>query len=89
MMLVPAARAMHISGGSSPATAELRRVQGQHFMRSYLYAARKHRLPLPWLTGLIGTLANVLNRRMLTSANHRAFTAGRFAGLWSAGPRQG
>lgn len=88
LMLVPAARAMHGSGGSTPATPELRRLRGRHFMRSYLCAARKRRLPLPWLTGLAGTLAAALNRRMLTNASHRSFTAGRFAGLWSAGIRR-
>jgi len=53
-------------------------------MRSYLHAARKHHLPLPWLSGLLGTLAATLSRRTLTSAPHRSFTAGRFTGLWSA-----
>lgn len=84
LMVVPAARARHTTGGSTPASPALRRLRGHHYMRSYLHAARKHRLPLPWLSGLLGTLAAVLNRRILTSAPHRSFTAGRFTGLWSA-----
>ncbi len=83
LVLVPAARASHLSGGSTAATPALRRLRGHHFMRSYLVAARKHRLPLPWLTGLAGTLSATLHRRMLTRAGHRGFTTGRYSGLWA------
>lgn len=83
LVLVPGAQVRHSAGHSTARSPGLARLRGYHLMRSYMLAARKHGLPLPLLTGLIGSLRFALSRPGLFSATGRAHAAGRLAGLWA------
>lgn len=83
LILVPAAKVLHQPGQSSPASAALSWQRGYHLTRSYIHAARKHRLPLPLAMGLLHALGFALSRRGLRTAQARAHGRGRLAGVWS------
>ncbi len=82
LYLVPEAVARHRPGTSSPQTAAVLRMKGFHHVRSHVYAARKHGLPLPALLGWVQALAFVLSPRAREPGGWQS-ARGRIAGAWA------
>ncbi len=91
LIFVPSAIVTHHSGKSSAPSADLSRFKGYHWARSRIYAARKHGLPAPWLSGLRNAVWHLVGPKAWRSAERRAEGRGRLKGVWSMwrGPRFG
>ena len=83
LVLVPAARAAHAHGQSSPPSPALSRFKGHHWTRSRILVGRKHGRPLPWLAGFIDALSHLLSPRSWSDAEHRNEALGRLSGALS------
>lgn len=84
LLLVPDAVASHAAGKSSQPSAALSRFRSYHYMRSYIYALRKHGMPLPLLIGWTHALSYLIFlRRHRTAPEPWAQAKGRLAGAWS------
>lgn len=84
LRMVPDAVASHAAGKSSAPSAALSRLRSYHYMRSYIYALRKHGMPLPLLIGWTHALSYLIFlRRHRTAPEPWAQAKGRIAGAWS------
>lgn len=80
LMLVPAARAHHVNGHSSPASPALSRFKGYHWTRSRIYAGRKHGLRFAWGSGLWDAVSHCLSPKSWRNPEHRNEGIGRLHG---------
>jgi len=83
LMLVPAARALHGQGQSTPPSAALSRFKGYHWARSRIYVARKHGLPRPWAAAMKNALWHLIRPKSWAAPDRRAEALGRLHGALS------
>jgi len=83
LILVPAARARHAHGHSSPPSPALSRFKGHHWARSRIHVGRKHGRPLPWLAGFWDAMSHLLSPRSWSNPEHRNEALGRLSGALS------
>ena len=82
LLYVPAARAAHGLGRSSPASRATAFLKGYHYAWSHGHVLKKFGRRAPRLVPLLGAFRQFLSARVLTSATRRAYSRGRLIGAW-------
>ena len=72
VMFIRAARAQHLSGHSSPRTADIAALKAWHLGQSRVYAARKHGVPWAFHRAFVSAFLQIVSPIMVLSARKRS-----------------
>ncbi|MGL4406629.1 MAG: glycosyltransferase family 2 protein [Notoacmeibacter sp.] len=83
LIFVRSAKITHQEGRSSPRSSETARIKSYHMARSSVYAMRKHKRPMPFLTNLTAAILKIISPLILVSPRKRAQAIAFMRGVWS------